>query len=50
MSDIPALHPLLAAAPLDEEWGEADRVPLAVLPCLRGIDLVSRTAFFAGDE
>jgi hypothetical protein len=45
MSDIPTLHSLLAAAPLDAEWGESEDVPLAALPCWRGVDLAGRTAF-----
>jgi len=45
MSDISYSALLLAAAPLGLEWGEATRIPLAVLPCLGGLDLTARTAF-----
>lgn len=45
MSDAPTPHALLAAAPLEAEWDDPAHIPLAVLPCLRGVDLVSRTAF-----
>lgn len=45
MSDVPFFHPLLAAAPLDAEWDDAPDLPLAVLPCLHGVDLANRTAF-----
>jgi hypothetical protein len=37
--------PLLAAAPLHFELTDTARVPLAALPCLRGLDLTARTAF-----
>ncbi|MGA8663687.1 MAG: hypothetical protein WB809_01255 [Thermoplasmata archaeon] len=45
MSDTSYRALLLAAAPLGTEWGDATRVPLAVLPCLSGFDLTTRTAF-----
>ncbi len=45
MSDVPTLRLLLAAAPLNAEWGDPTRIPLAALPCLGGIDLAGRTAF-----
>ena len=45
MSDIVSSVPLLAAAPLRGDWGDPNRLPLAVLPCLGGLELGVRTAF-----
>jgi len=45
MSDISDRPVLLAAVPLLPGWGESTRLPLAVLPCVGGFDLTSRTAF-----
>ncbi|MGP8072365.1 MAG: hypothetical protein ACLPZM_04455 [Thermoplasmata archaeon] len=45
MSDNSYRALLLAAAPLGDEWGEMPRIPLAVMPCLGGVDLTARTAF-----
>lgn len=36
---------LLAAAPLQLDLGGTEHLPLAVLPCLHGLDLTARTAF-----